>query len=119
MNDGHISQKFPAARRVRKRREFVFIGKQGRFFSANGVTFQWVRTTRPFTRLGVTASTKCGGAVERNKFRRRVKEAFRRSDMFLMQGVDLNVKARASLPMSYSDICDAFSRFISNNFLTK
>ena len=111
MNESQISLKFPATRHVKKRREFVFIGRKGRYFSANGVTFQWVRTTLSFTRLGVTASTKCGEAVERNTFRRRVKEVFRHSRVFFMQGIDINVKARGPLPVSFEALCDAFNKF--------
>lgn len=45
-------------------------------------------------RLGVTASRKLGGAVERNRVKRRVREWFRRSKHRLAPGTELVVIAR-------------------------
>jgi ribonuclease P protein component len=41
------------------------------------------------TRIGVTASKKLGGAVVRNRVKRRVREAFRRHKMLFPGGLDL------------------------------
>ena len=48
------------------------------------------------TRLGITASRKVGGAVVRNRVKRRVREWFRRSGSELEPGLDLVVIARRS-----------------------
>lgn len=44
-------------------------------------------------RLGITASTKIGGAVQRNRARRRLKESFR--TIGLKQGFDIVIVARS------------------------
>jgi len=44
-------------------------------------------------RLGITASTKVGGAVQRNRARRRLKESFRA--LGLKQGFDIVIVARS------------------------
>jgi ribonuclease P protein component len=41
------------------------------------------------TRLGVTASRKIGGAIERNRVKRLVREAFRRSRLLFPSGLDI------------------------------
>lgn len=46
-------------------------------------------------RLGVTVSTKLGGAVTRNRARRRLREVFRLAQPELRQGWDIILVARA------------------------
>jgi len=48
----------------------------------------------PAIRLGITASRHYGIAVERNRFKRIVREAFRLSQHQLQTGLDINVKPR-------------------------
>ncbi|MBW2496252.1 MAG: ribonuclease P protein component [Deltaproteobacteria bacterium] len=54
------------------------------------------RTTVAGSRLGITASRKVGNAVRRNRFKRRVREWFRRRRLDLDPPVDLVVIARRS-----------------------
>ena len=46
-------------------------------------------------RLGVTVSTKLGGAVVRNRARRRLREVFRLAQPGMKQGCDMILVARA------------------------
>ena len=48
------------------------------------------------TRLGITASTKIGNAVTRNRARRRLREVYRLASPRLSQGWDIIVVARAA-----------------------
>jgi len=45
-------------------------------------------------RLGITVSTKIGGAVQRNRVRRRLKEIYRLSEEKLKSGFDIVIVAR-------------------------
>ncbi len=45
-------------------------------------------------RLGITVSVKLGGAVVRNRARRRIKEAYRRSEHLFCPGADIVIVAR-------------------------
>ena len=48
----------------------------------------------PFNRLGLTASTKLGHAVVRNRVRRRIREAYRLNEAKLRYGYDIVIVAR-------------------------
>ena len=50
--------------------------------------------SQPIRRIGITASRKVGGAVVRNRFKRRVRDWFRRSRAQLPEDVDVVVIAR-------------------------
>lgn len=49
---------------------------------------------QPWTRMGLTVSRKVGGAVVRNRIKRRLREAFRRNKLALPLGFDVVVIAR-------------------------
>lgn len=92
-----MSERFSKARRVRQRGEFqrVFdsgVRTHGRFLTliaaANG--------GKP-CRLGIVASRKLGGAVQRNRAKRLIREMFRRSSPFRVDHVDLVVIPRREL----------------------
>ncbi|MDR0446757.1 MAG: ribonuclease P protein component [Oscillospiraceae bacterium] len=47
-------------------------------------------------RLGITVSSKLGGAVLRNRMRRRIRETYRLGEAGLKRGYDIVIVARAS-----------------------
>ncbi len=49
---------------------------------------------KPYNRLGITATKKIGGAVERNRARRVIREAYRLSEEQLPIGLDIVIVAR-------------------------
>jgi ribonuclease P protein component len=87
----------PSSRRGRLSRsaEFERVYRQGRS-SANRhlvlYTFPNPSTERP--RLGLSVSRKVGGAVERNRVKRLLREAFAGAEESLNAGLDLVVVAR-------------------------
>jgi ribonuclease P protein component len=85
---------FPRVARIRRRREFLALGRVGE----RNQSAHFIVLTRPRdgeSRLGVTVSRKVGGAVVRNRIKRRVREVFRRDPERLMPRHDLVVIARA------------------------
>jgi ribonuclease P protein component len=62
-------------------------------------------------RLGLTVVRKQGDSVERNRFRRRVREIFRCTRISLMTNLDINVRPKELLPIDFQDIREAFSQF--------
>lgn len=87
----------PPARRGRLSRsaDFDRVYRQGRSHANRAlVLYAFPRGDEDPPRLGLSVSRKVGGAVERNKVKRLVREAFRAAVPQLKPGVDLVVVAR-------------------------
>jgi ribonuclease P protein component len=69
-------ESFPKAARVRRRREFLSFGRTGEKRRTECFVFLTAPASRP--RLGITVSRKVGGAVVRNRLKRRIREIYRR-----------------------------------------
>lgn len=86
---------FPKRLKLRKRAEFLR-AKQGRRLIGQTICIDWRRTSQQETRLGITASTRYGNSPERNRFKRRIREAFRLARPLLPCSLDLNISPRTS-----------------------
>ena len=74
---GGSSPGFPRQRRIRKRREFSSVFDRGQRIHGRFFTFLLLQTTLDRSRLGIVASRKIGGAVQRNRAKRLIREMFR------------------------------------------
>ena len=76
---GGVSEKFPKTARLLRHADFRQVYEQGRrHFSANFTAFYRAGDARDgFTRIGFTVSRALGGAVDRNRMKRRLREAAR------------------------------------------
>jgi ribonuclease P protein component len=84
---------FPKAARVRRRREYLALGRTARRrHAAHFVVL--TRARAGAARLGVTVSRKVGIAVVRNRVKRHVREIFRRHPERLLPAHDLIVIAK-------------------------
>lgn len=72
-----MSQSFSRQVRLRKRAEFLAVQENGRRLSGRHMTMLVLTNALGVDRLGVVASRKLGGAVVRNRAKRRVREMFR------------------------------------------
>ena len=96
---------------IKKNHEFRRMYAKGR----SAVTPFLVVYCRPnrlgHNRLGVTVSTKLGGAVVRNRARRRLREVYRLSLPHLQPGYDLVLVARSRvLTAPFSQLLSGFER---------
>jgi ribonuclease P protein component len=81
--------------RLSRSAEFERVYRQGRSVANRHLvlyTFPNASTERP--RLGLSVSRKVGGAVERNKVKRLLREAFSHAENELLTGQDVVVVAR-------------------------
>jgi ribonuclease P protein component len=105
VHPGCADQRLPRARRIRKRAEFLALQRIGR--RRAGARLVVIMAPRPASpsRLGITASRRVGGAVVRNRFKRIVREFFRRHQTAIVPPQDVLVIARpAAAQASYADI---------------
>ncbi|MES2272681.1 MAG: ribonuclease P protein component [Chlamydiota bacterium] len=85
--------RFPKSLRLRSRFEFQRVARQGERRVGKFLCIDCRPSEK--LRLGISASAKYGTAPERNRFKRLVREAFRKSyDRLLPSHLDLNIIPR-------------------------
>jgi ribonuclease P protein component len=100
------ARKFPRSSRLLKHADFQTVYKQGRkHFSGNMVVF-YCQSTRPGgPRVGFTVGKVLGGAVERNRIRRRMRAAVSRHLATLARPLDVVLHPRKSvLTMNFAQL---------------
>jgi ribonuclease P protein component len=113
-----IPQSFPKSARLLKRADFLRVYESGRrHFGSHMTLFYLDRKTdsvaaRP--RIGFTVSRALGGSVERNRIRRRVREAVRMNLAALQRAVDVVINpkrsaAKAALPVLLAEVAKGFA----------
>jgi ribonuclease P protein component len=105
------SQRFPSRVRLRKRHEFLALQREGRRQTVPHFVVITRQKQQPESRLGVTTSRKVGGAPQRNRIRRLVREFFRRHSAELKPPLDVLVIARpGAATLRYSDVVHELTR---------
>lgn len=92
--------------RLRNKQDFSRVYSQGRSFANAQFVVYWRKQADPGCfRLGISASSKLGGAVVRNRMRRVIKEIVRLNAARLQDGYDLILIVRKpALAMSYREL---------------
>jgi ribonuclease P protein component len=91
------SDGFSRARRIRKRAEFLRLYREGRKVGTRHMVLYALPAREPLPRLGITVSSKVGRAVVRNRAKRLIREAYRRSAAILESGLDLVINGRQGI----------------------
>ena len=105
------SEGFPKAARVRRRREYLALQRDGRrCHTAHLVVLRRPAASgRP--RLGVTVSKRIGNAVVRNRVKRLVREAFRVCQTSISPPVDVVVIAKPGAErLTYAQVAAEFAK---------
>lgn len=89
-------QRFPKSAHVRSRLDFAVIYERGLRVSDASLSLISLPNDQGLTRLGLAVSKRCGNAVQRNRLKRRLREAFRLSRAELPVGLDVVIQPRAS-----------------------
>ncbi len=91
--------------------EFERVYRKGSVYRGRLFSVHLLPNTLCSPRLGLSVSRKVGGAVNRNKVRRRLKEIFRSSVMSLPGGADFVISARPpAAEASFEELNDEFLR---------
>ncbi len=103
---------FERANRLRRSSEFQRLTREGRRQVTRSFVLVVASAARSGhvkrTRLGVAVGRRVGGAVLRNRVKRRIREWFRQQHASLRRGIDVVVIARASAAelSSHETWCD-------------
>lgn len=106
-------QTFTKKERIRKRKEYLTVYKQGvRGYSEN-FTIIVSRNHSGAKRLGITVTKKVGNAVQRNRIKRLLREFFRlnKSDIADSQDIVIIVKGNIA-KLNYHDVSRQLERLI-------
>src|SRR5437773_4664987 len=87
--------RFNRAERIRRRAEYQQIYERGHRTHGRYLTLFTLSNDLPVGRLGIAATRKLGGAVERNRAKRLIREVFRRNK--LAPGFDIVVIPKREL----------------------
>ena len=79
---------------MKKNHEFKRLYSKGKSAASPCVVVYCRRNGRSENRLGISVSTKLGGAVARNRIKRRFKEIYRLNESELAIGYDIVIVAR-------------------------
>ncbi|MBU0553322.1 ribonuclease P protein component [Myxococcota bacterium] len=93
-----MTEGFPKRLRIRRRREYIRVQRSGRRIGTPSFTVYARPNRGRATRLGVTTSRKVGNAVRRNRWKRLLREAFRRNAPSRPKGFDVVFVVRADRP---------------------
>ena len=93
---------FSKAERLRKRKEFLGVYERGDKIQSTYFVLYMLENGRPHHRLGITASRKIGGAVVRNRIKRRLREIFRTNKQAVFPHCDLVVNAKRSAARAHN-----------------
>ena len=84
----------PVLPMLRRRADFEAIGRHGQARATDQLVLRWMRTDRAESRIGLSTPRTLGGAVQRNRVRRRLRELVRARLERIGPGWDLLLIAR-------------------------
>lgn len=100
----NAKKKFPKSRRLLRHADFDRVYKKGRRYFATHMTVFYLRRESEIRageelnfRVGFTVRKVLGGAVQRNRMKRRLREAVRLQETQPPSGMDVVINPKASL----------------------
>lgn len=103
----------PALPMLRRRADFEAIGRHGTARSTPILVLRALRTDRTETRVGLSTPRTLGGAVQRNRVRRRLRELLRARLAGIGPGWDLLLIARpAAAEASHAELGSAIDALL-------
>jgi len=92
-------------RKIRKNSEFKQIFTKARWISGKWITIHYLNGEKKNSRWGIVVSRKIGGAVVRNRIRRKIREICLVFDPVMVRKLDLVIVARKGIQtINYWDL---------------
>ena len=106
--------RFTKAERLTKNKEFEKVFQNGKVIKNNEVVFYVIPNDFQHSRLGLVVSKKIGNAVQRNRAKRLLREAYRLNKHLLTTHVDIIAIPRHpfSSDLKLADIVDGFKKLL-------
>lgn len=103
--------RFPRAARLLKRSDFDRVYKQGKRHFSSHMTVFYLQQAEGGARVGFTVGRVLGGAVQRNRIKRRLREAVRLRRAVLKTPVDVVINPKKSvLTVEFPVVVEEVSR---------
>jgi ribonuclease P protein component len=103
-------QDFPKSVRVRKAADFERVYASGAYAADGVLVVNGTWNELPTTRLGLAVSRKVGPAVVRNRWKRLIREAFRKLREEMPTGLDLVVRPKRGALAEFGAIAASLPR---------
>jgi ribonuclease P protein component len=101
--------RFARRQRIRKRPEFQQVFERGSRLHSRYFTLLVLPNGGGMSRLGIVASRKVGGAVERNRSKRLIREMFRQQPVERAPGIDaVVIPRREALQAPFPELAQDF-----------
>lgn len=104
--------RFPKSVRLRRQSEFDRVYGGDVFAADNILVIKGVKNGLSVSRLGLSVSRKVGNAVVRNRWKRRIREAFRKHQSALPSGIDFVVRPKKGAACDYAAIERSIPRLL-------
>ncbi|MCB0193796.1 MAG: ribonuclease P protein component [Anaerolineae bacterium] len=99
--------------RLRRNSDFQRIRQVGKSYASSLLVLAFLRNEFDHSRFGFVVSKRLGKAVQRNKIKRRMREAVRLKIPHIKPGFDVVIIARIpSRNATFSDICRSIERLL-------
>ncbi|MCH9631011.1 MAG: Ribonuclease P protein component [Chlamydiia bacterium] len=89
-----MSQKFPKSSRLLKREEYLKVLRSHDKLCGKYLIINYAKGASSCPKLGLTVSKKFGKSHDRNRFKRLVREAFRKCSIDLPSNLEINIRPR-------------------------
>jgi len=98
---------------LRSASDFAAVGRSDVVRSDGRISARFIRTERDGTRFGISTGRRLGGAVVRNRIRRRIRECLRTLAPRVVPGFDILLVARqGSVTASQDDLATTLERLL-------
>lgn len=98
---------------IKENRDFRRLYRQKSSFVSPALVVYFKENSAGFSRLGITAGKKIGGAVQRNRAKRVVREAYRNLLPLFCKNVDMVIVARKRASFIKStEVCEELKKLL-------